>query len=358
MYNGVEWETYDNPLDATGGTAQLNAVATDNDSDVWFGTDGGLTFYDGTNWITYTTSNSGISHNRVKSIVVDSENNKWAGTEGGGLVKFDGNEWIVYNKSNSGIAGDKIISLAIDSESNKWIGSKAAGLNKFDGTNWIKYLAGETIYDINFDKEGNVWACTDNGVAVFNNVEWIFYNSTNSGLSNNSVRGIDFDSYGDKWIVTYGGGFYHFDDNNWVNYNRNNSPLQEEYISSIIVEANGNKLIGTEGGGLLIYNENGVVVSVEEELEEYVINSYALEQNYPNPFNPSTGIRYEIGDTRFVTLKVYDVLGREVAVLVNEQLSAGSYEVEFDAESLTSGIYFYKLQSGSFIESRKMMLIK
>jgi len=110
------------------------------------------------------------------------------------------------------------------------------------------------------------------------------------------------------------------------------------------------------GGRFNFVFNSTVVVGVSETRN--IPQKYLLEQNYPNPFNPSTVIRYEIGDTRFVTLKVYDVLGREVAVLVNEQLSAGSYEVEFDAESLTSGIYFYKLQSGSFIESRKMMLIK
>src|SRR3989339_282803 len=91
---------------------------------------------------------------------------------------------------------------------------------------------------------------------------------------------------------------------------------------------------------------------------------FTLEQNYPNPFNPSTTIRYAIpllgGDERggFITMKVYDVLGNEVATLVNEEKPAGSYEVNFDAIGLPSGIYFYKLQAGSFVETKKMILIK
>ncbi len=85
---------------------------------------------------------------------------------------------------------------------------------------------------------------------------------------------------------------------------------------------------------------------------------FTLEQNYPNPFNPSTTIKYSIPSAEFVTLKVYDVLGNEVATLVNEDKPAGGYEVEFSAAELSSGIYFYKLQVGSFIETKKMLLMK
>lgn len=90
---------------------------------------------------------------------------------------------------------------------------------------------------------------------------------------------------------------------------------------------------------------------------------FALEQNYPNPFNPSTTMRYSIPVSEFVTLKVYDVLGEEVATLVNEEKPAGSYEVEFtshsdEGQNLTSGIYFYTLQAGSFTQTKKLILIK
>jgi len=98
------------------------------------------------------------------------------------------------------------------------------------------------------------------------------------------------------------------------------------------------------------------VVSVKNE--EPVLQSFILEQNYPNPFNPSTTIRYSIPTSEFVTLKVYDVLGNEIATLVNEEKPIGSFEVNFNAVELSSGIYFYKLQVGSFIETKKMILLK
>ena len=86
--------------------------------------------------------------------------------------------------------------------------------------------------------------------------------------------------------------------------------------------------------------------------------SYDLSQNYPNPFNPSTTIKYSVPRTAFVSLKVYDVLGREVAALVNEEKSAGNYEVKWNAENFASGIYLYKIQTGSFTQTKKMIYLK
>lgn len=92
--------------------------------------------------------------------------------------------------------------------------------------------------------------------------------------------------------------------------------------------------------------------------EAEVPGDYYLKQNYPNPFNPSTKISYSIPEISFVTLKVYDILGNEIATLVNEEKSAGNYEVEFKAEKNTSGIYFYSLTSGAFTETKKMILLR
>ncbi|MFQ3597326.1 MAG: T9SS type A sorting domain-containing protein [Chloroherpetonaceae bacterium] len=85
---------------------------------------------------------------------------------------------------------------------------------------------------------------------------------------------------------------------------------------------------------------------------------YALSQNYPNPFNPSTIINYQLAATNAVRLEVFDMLGRKVATLVNEQQSAGSYQATFNAVALASGVYFYRLQAGNFVETKKMMLVK
>jgi hypothetical protein len=89
-----------------------------------------------------------------------------------------------------------------------------------------------------------------------------------------------------------------------------------------------------------------------------VLSNYTLEQNYPNPFNPVTTISYTIAAKDFVTIKVSDLLGKEVATLVNEEKAAGSYSVNFNGSKLSSGVYFYRMQAGSFVETKKLILVK
>jgi len=100
------------------------------------------------------------------------------------------------------------------------------------------------------------------------------------------------------------------------------------------------------------------VTGIDEELVGLRPETFALYANYPNPFNPSTKIRYAISKTAFTSLKVYSILGEEVAALINEEKTPGVYEVNFDATNLTSGTYLYRLQAGSFVEIKKMILLK
>jgi hypothetical protein len=105
----------------------------------------------------------------------------------------------------------------------------------------------------------------------------------------------------------------------------------------------------------VIVTGDGIVTGVEEELQPLI---FSLEQNYPNPFNPNTVIKYSIPEVSKVMLKLFNLLGEEVITLVNEEKVAGSYEVEFNASSLPSGVYFYQLKAGDFVDTRKMILIK
>lgn len=105
----------------------------------------------------------------------------------------------------------------------------------------------------------------------------------------------------------------------------------------------------------LLYKQG--LSSVRDE-QAKIPQQFVLEQNYPNPFNPSTNIRFSIVKGASVSLKVYDVLGKEVATLVNEYLEPGTYSSSFSARSLSSGLYFYRLRSGNSIETKKMTLVK
>ena len=106
------------------------------------------------------------------------------------------------------------------------------------------------------------------------------------------------------------------------------------------------------------FNGNFTYFNLSNEVVIGVPEKYSLSQNYPNPFNPVTRLGFGISDLGFVTLKIYDILGNEIKTLVNEIKPAGYYEVEFNGSDLSSGIYFYKLEAGSFKETRRMMLVK
>ena len=110
--------------------------------------------------------------------------------------------------------------------------------------------------------------------------------------------------------------------------------------------------------GTILHTTNGGVSFVEEEQIDEVPSEFLLSQNYPNPFNPSTKIKYSVPQPSQVQIKVFDVLGNEIETLVSEEKPTGTYEITWNAASLPSGVYFYQLQAGEFIQSKKMILIK
>jgi hypothetical protein len=139
-------------------------------------------------------------------------------------------------------------------------------------------------------------------------------------------------------------------DNNFNLINVNQLTNGQQVIVWAVVDASSNKM------ALQIQSKVDSPTGVEES--PVVVDEFVLEQNYPNPFNPSTKIKYQIATSNPVSLKIYDVLGNEVATLVNEVQSAGKYEVTFDAHRLSSGVYFYKLQIQNIVETRKMILLR
>ena len=107
-----------------------------------------------------------------------------------------------------------------------------------------------------------------------------------------------------------------------------------------------------------IDNDGSFEYSQTVEINVYSPNKFELKQNFPNPFNPATKIKFSVSNKQFVSLKVYNTLGKEVKTLVNEEKSAGTYEVEFSSDDLPSGIYFYKITVGDFTQAKKMILLK
>ena len=137
----------------------------------------------------------------------------------------------------------------------------------------------------------------------------------------------------------------------------NGPPKNEEYRSIIFVNEDVGFVVGSNGTILKTVNGGGSSTSVSENGDLTPV-AFQLCQNYPNPFNPTTIISYSVPENSYVTLKVYDILSNVVTDLVNERKEAGNCSVSFDASGLSSGIYFYQLQTSNFIQTKKMVLLK
>jgi hypothetical protein len=217
---------------------------------------------------------------------------------------------------------------------------------------------------LNFIDQNTGWA-----VGYYNDPQWGVVSRTTNGGVNWSIQTINylqevkdvhFSDSANGWIIaitpanqtiifrSYTGGI------SWQPQTGNLPYLSKLYfINSLTGWAIGNAILKTTTGGIT------EVTSVSTEIPA----QFSLHQNYPNPFNPSTKIKFEIPlnaemTSRVVFLKVFDVLGSEVRTLVNENLKPGVYEVEFNATDLPSGVYFYKLSSGQFVDTKKMILVK
>jgi len=253
---------------------------------------------------------------------LDPNGNKMWSYYAGGKIKSSP---IIINDGEiiAGSSNDKIICLSKDGK-NLWSYSTSAPVNgtaaiSNDGQILIGNDSG-TLYSL--DNQGNLlWLfktnfpiespvlITDNGLAIFGNLNGDIYNLK---LSNNALKKTAGTNY--EWPTFKGD----------------------------------NKRTGNKSLAITDIKDNKI-----SEVKEF-----KLLQNYPNPFNPSTTINYSVPKTSFVTLKVYDVLGREVETLVNGEKSQGNYKIEFNASRLASGMYIYRMQAGSFVESKKLILMK
>jgi hypothetical protein len=131
---------------------------------------------------------------------------------------------------------------------------------------------------------------------------------------------------------------------------------------AITLDKNENVVVTGSGSGTGLYYFVTVKYiqgpNAVEQTDETIPKDFALYQNYPNPFNPSTTIHFELPKETHVTLKVYNMLGQEMMTLVNENKDVGRYEVKFNASTLSSGVYYYRLVAGQFMETKKLILIR
>jgi hypothetical protein len=176
----------------------------------------------------------------------------------------------------------------------------------------------------------------------------------NSGLTSTNVLALVI--VGTTLFAGTNGGVFR-SSNNGTSWSAVSTGLPNVLVRTLA--ANSTTLIaGTDGSGVWRRPLSELITDVRPMHGDEVPMRFALEQNYPNPFNPTTNIGFRISDFGFVSLRVFDVLGREVETLVNEQMQPGSYSVQLNANSLASGVYLCTMQTAGFMQTRKMLLMK
>ena len=246
------------------------------------------------------------------------------------------------------------------------------------GSNLFAATVSGVFYSTDF---GNNWSPANNGLSSLNVTEVVVsgtnlfaavnnssnmevYFSSNSGsnwtLANNGLPnsvGLDLLVYGSTIFASaYSSGVFLSNDTgaNWLDANQGFGTSRTIRCLGVL----GTDLFAGFYGYSVKRRPLSQMVTEVESTSNIQPDIFGLAQNYPNPFNPSTRILYQVSSNSHVSLKVYDVLGNEVATLVNEYQPSGSYEMDFVAENLASGIYFYKLHAGTLVETKKMILLR
>ncbi len=361
--SGMNWTTFNLGLQIYNG---VNNIMFLNQNTGYAGIDGGQiakTTDCGLNWVITQT----VTNDHLYGMSFPSLDTGYAVTKWGSTVKTTnaGIDWTYMSSESERAYEDVIFSNNLTGylggyahDSDKAIIKKTQN----GGINWINiFLDSMTIInDLCLSPENDLYAA---GYFLNNSVyNGVIYKTTNSGktwLFNrfpNRISSIHFSSEmtgyasaennimykttngGENWFATY-----------CVNYFSSYGLYFSNDNTGYAVSPYGQIIKTTTGGGVLI--------SVEPE--NYVVpHTYNLYQNYPNPFNPTTKIKFDIPKAMNASLKIYDILGREISVIVNDFLIPGTYAFDFSGSDLSSGVYFYVLTGEGFIESKKMLLVK
>lgn len=355
--NGKNWIGWKSPY--------INKLSVSGNN-IYAGTWGGGVYFsinNGAKWDTIGLRNNNFERN-VSSIL---HNNigLFAGTSGGLFLTTDsGVNWSTINLGIGSNPIESVMSLAM-SGANLYVGTywengtKNGGVfhSSDNGITWSPYnnnLAGKTVSELAVLGTDVIAGTTYNGIFIStdNGMNWV---PINNGLKSISINALY--SYDNKLLAaTFNGNDVYLSTNkgsNWTKFS--NGFTSDIYIYDFIVY--GNDVFAGTSNGIWKRPVSEMVLSVSQSQIVFP-EEYSLSQNYPNPFNPTTNISFSLPAKSFVSLKIFDSLGKVVAILENGYLSAGCYTKQWNAMNVSSGIYFYSLITGSHKETKKLVLLR
>lgn len=378
IFKKGNWITYDSTNSPLNSSIIVNDMANTQDYKLLFATNNGLYIKSGENWDSLNISNTPLIDNFIFKITVDKLNRYWLGIPNYGVAVYDNGNWAFYDYQNSFNGIEDLNFIEVDSLGYIWIGTDYYGLYYYDGADWIKSISGQfsggpahSIVGLSVDSENVKWISINehgggNKIAKsINDTSFVYYDSSEIGFEVTllSYDGVVIDQNSIKYFGTTDG-LIKYDNLNWQIFNISNSPIPANWFKQGISDSQNNIIYHlssfnppSQKYGIIFYNEDTVIVSLVGN-DSHLISNFYLFQNYPNPFNSLTQINYSIPQNSHVSLKVCDILGKEIAVLVNEEKTAGNHKIEFNGTNLPSGVYFYRLTAGAFTDTKKLILLK
>ena len=328
-------------------TAIGDTVIAGTNGDVFRSTDFGLTWTSG-----------GLTHQNISALTEYGSNLVAANSQG--AIYQSGNSGGTWTPIGTGMPSDSVTFIvaapSVSGGSNIFAGAWGDGIymSSDSGKTWLAMKTGFTSrYPTCLASIGSVLSAGSAGNGMFistdNGSHW---QTSSAGLADSNVTSIAV--VGSYFLVGTNGGAF-ISSNSGSTWVKASDGLVDNHIASVALTGS-TVFLGTQSKGIWKRSISDVT-AIGSQKDELPMG-FGLYQNYPNPFNPSTTIRYALSQRTEVTLAIFNILGQHVATLVNGEVDAGYHDVRFDGSALASGVYFYRLQAGSYVDTKQLVILR
>jgi len=299
----------------------------------------------------------------VQCLAINSSDDVFAGTLVGDVYRYtdNGDKWTQIFFHNHPLI-NPVQALAINSSGDIFAGTWGDFVYRStdNGNNWT-HITGlpNFVPALAINSSGDIFAGTYGGGVFRSTDNGDNWTQINNGMTNTDVMALAINSSGDIFAGSWGGGVFRSIDNgnSWMQIN---TGLTNTYVLVLAINSARDIFAGTEGGGVFraMYSTD-----VFDENQFNLPRDFTLSQNYPNPFNPTTTIEYSLQTRVDVTITVFDILGRRVKMIFDQTMPVGTHTAYWDGTDIdnnpvATGVYFYQIKAGDFVETKKMVLLK